>query len=254
METESQINERLFNMLMDKEEISWQTMVYDLVRSEQMDTWDINISLLSERFLQAVKMMKEMDLRVSGKVILAAAILLRIKSNKFVGEDISHLDSLFAQTEEQQEEEGLLDEEEVDNYADQRQALSNATLLPRTPQPRKRKVSIYDLVGALQKAMDVKKRRMLREMPTMELELPEKKKDISELILDVFDKIKLFFMKSGKKLTFNQLIPDSSKESKVYTFIPLLHLTNDSKIDLHQYRHFGEIEIELMKQTAKKES
>ena len=30
-------------------------------------------------------------------------------------------------------------------------------------------------------------------------------------------------------------------------FIPLLHLTNQRKIDLHQQKHFGDIEVELLK-------
>jgi chromatin segregation and condensation protein Rec8/ScpA/Scc1 (kleisin family) len=58
----------------------------------------------------------------------------------------------------------------------------------------------------------------------------------------------------GRKLTFSQLIPaQPSKQDKVYTFIPLLHLTNQQMIDLYQQQHFGEIEIELMKENMNKE-
>ena len=40
---------------------------------------------------------------------------------------------------------------------------------------------------------------------------------------------------------------EPTKEDKVFTFIPLLHLTNQRKIDLNQENHFGEIEIVLAK-------
>ena len=51
-----------------------------------------------------------------------------------------------------------------------------------------------------------------------------------------------------KSLTFSKLIPSDSKEDKVYTFIPLLHLENQRKIDMKQFRHFGEINIEMLMQ------
>ena len=199
-----------------------------------------------------VHQLKQTDFRISGKIILAAAILLKIKSNRLVGQDLLNLDRMINQSDED-EDEGLLNEL-VDEFAGEREVLKDAKLIPRTPQPRKRKVSIYDLVGALQKAMDVKKRRVMRDIPTIEVKIPEKKVDISEVIHGVYGKIRNFFSKQdNKKLTFSKLIPSETKEGKVYTFIPLLHLTNQRKIDLMQYRHFGEIEIEMLKHSAAKE-
>lgn len=246
-----QTQDELFGLLFDKDEVTWQTMLYELVRTEQMDPWDINITLLAQRFLDMLKKLKEMDFRISGKIVLAAAILLKIKSNRLLGEDLSNLDRLFAQSDE--EEEGLLDEL-VDEFEQEREVLKDVQLIPRTPQPRKRKVSIYDLVTALQKAIEVKKRRVMRDIPSIEVKVPEKKVDISTVIKDIYGKIRLYFFKHNKeKLTFAKLIPSDSKEDKVFTFIPLLHLTNQRKIDLLQYQHFGEIEIQLLKKLQAKE-
>ena len=244
--------DRFFEIIFDKDELNWRSMLQDLVRSENMDPWDVDVSVLSKRFFDMIHQMQETDLRISGKIILAAAILVKMKSNKLVGEDIMQLDRLFAQSEESEEEEGLLDDLN-EQYRGQREALRNVGLIPRTPQPRKRKVSIYDLIGALQKAMEVKKRRVMRDIPSRPIEIPKKKVDISALITDVFGKIKRLFLKSNSRLTFSQLVVEGSKESQVFTFIPLLHLTNQRKIDLHQRRHFGEIEIELLKSTQKQE-
>ena len=239
------MEDKIFEMLFDKDEITWQSMLYDLVRTEKMNPWNINVSLLAQKFLDTLRTLKEMDFRISGKVLLAAAILLKIKSNRLIGEDLNNLDRLISGEDE--EEIGLLD----DTEETQREDLDGVRLIPRTPQARKRKVSIYDLVGALQKAMEVKKRRVMRDMPALDVKPPEKKIDISVLIKRIYGRIKDYFSKNQDKLTFSKLIPSETKESKVLTFIPLLHLDNQRKINLKQEFNFGEIEI-LLRQ-AKKE-
>ena len=95
-EAMSKTNDEIFNILFNSDEITWQSMIYDLVSSEQMDPWDVDVSLLAQKFLEKLKALKEMDLKISGKVLLAAAILLRVKSYRFMDEDINALDALIA--------------------------------------------------------------------------------------------------------------------------------------------------------------
>jgi len=235
------MQDKIFDIIFDKNEITWQTMLYELVKTEQMDPWDIDISLLTHRFLEMLGKFKEMDFGISGKVVLAAAILLKIKSNRLVGEDIMQFDKMFEEPE---------DDQVADLYDDDSQApkedMGKVHLIPRTPQPRKRKVSIYDLMAALQKALEVKKRRVLSSIPPSNIGIPEKKRDIGEIIREIYGRIKGFlFRTQGKAMTFSQLIPSEKKEDKIYTFIPLLHLANRHKVELEQKEHFGEIEIML---------
>ena len=230
-------NERLFQILYNEDEVTWQTLLYELVKKEHMDPWDINISMLTKKYIQIIKKMKELDLRISGKVLLAAAILLKIKSNRLLNEDLSELDRLLTESEELADE---LDLEEPVVYEDG----EKHPLIPRTPQPRKRKVSIFDLVGALEKALEVKRRRVLNSIPPMDVKVPKKTKDITQIIREVYGRIKAFFTRQ-ERLTFSQLVPSNTKEDKIYTFIPLLHLTTQRKIDLNQKEHFGEIQIML---------
>ena len=130
-------------------------------------------------------------------MLLAAAILLKMKSHKLVGEDLSELDRLLIGVEEEMEELGF------DEPGRMEKLTEIPALIPRTPQPRKRKVSIYDLVEALERALEVKKRRLLHSIPPMNLEAPKKKKDITEIIREVYGKIKAFFFSTLKdKLTF----------------------------------------------------
>ena len=239
--------EQIFNMLMDKDDITWQSIIYDLVRTEKMDPWNVDVSVLTQKYLELIKQLKEFDFRLSGKIVLAAAVMLKIKSKRLLGADLANLDRLFAETEEAEDELDL-DEEYKKMYAQPNE--DDLKLIPRTPQPRRRKVSIYELMDALEKAIEVKYKLVVRTIPDVsEIKLPEKKKDITQIIREIYTSIKSFFYvtKNQKKLTFSRLIPSSSKEDKVYTFIPLLHLSNARKIDLLQEQHFGEIEIQLLK-------
>jgi segregation and condensation protein A len=232
-------NDKIFEILFEKDDITWQTIIYELVKSGDIDPWDIDISLLTNKYIQIVKKLEEFDFKVSGKVLLAAAILLKIKSNKLVGEDIEELDRIISgETDEEFFEENL--NLNLQNANDPIQPL-----IPRVPQPRKRKVSIYDLMGALEKALEVKQRRLIKNIPSFDIEIPKKRPNINLVIQNLFLRIKRFFVIGNKDLTFSKLIPSESKEDKVFTFIPLLHLAHRRKIDLDQKQNFGEIEISM---------
>jgi segregation and condensation protein A len=233
-------------MLIQKDEITWQSLLLDLIKSEQMDPWNIDITMLTKKYLETIKEMKEANFFISGKILLACALLLKIKSNKLVNEEISHFDSqLFRQEETYEELEELFD-----------QAPSPESEKPRltikTPMPRKRKVTLNDLMKALNKALEVEKRRNIRRelLNTVNVKMPEKKIDITELINNVYAKIVDFFKTSKtERLTFTKLVSSDKKEDKVYTFIPLLHLDNQEKVNISQDETFGEINIEVFQKS-----
>lgn len=239
--------QQLLTMLFDQDEITWQNIIYDLVKTEQMDPWDIDISLITQKFLEKLRELREMDFRISGKILLASAILLRIKSNRLLTYDISAWDALMNSVSEIEEENLLLDDGV--GYGTASIAMQ-AALFPRTPQPRKRKVSVYDLINALEKAIGVQTRRDMHKNYSPQIEIPMKKLDMNLIIKDMYKRIVAYFKGNKKRLIFSELVPESeTKEDKVLTFIPLLHLDNDRKIDLLQTEHFSEIEVKLVKKT-----
>lgn len=235
-------HERIFNIIFSKaDEITWQSIIYELVKTEQMDPWDIDVGIISQKYINMLRSLKEHDFRISGKVLLAAAILLKMKSTRLVGEELTELDRLLIGVEGEMEELGFDETTEIPKLGE------IPSLIPRTPQPRKRKVSIFDLVDALERALEVKKRRLLHSIPPLDLEVPKKKRDITQVIREVYGKIKSFFITAlTERLTFSKLLPSETKEDKVYTLIPLLHLAQQNKIELVQDSPFGEISI-LMK-------
>ncbi len=240
------MEDKLFEIIFKEDEIQWQQMIYEIVKDEKMDPWDIDISKLSQKFLEMVRKAQEMDLKISGKVILAAAILLKLKSLHFIESDMVELDKMFLSAQETSEDD-ILDEgdEEVKEMKRRGIEYEQQPLIPRTPQARKRKVSVYDLVDALEIALSTKNRRILREISIPRAQKPEKKYDINNLINSLLDRILVHF-NSNSRLTFDHLVPGNTKQEKILTFIPLLHLSSMRKIDLHQEKAFGEIEIKLL--------
>ncbi|MEM2121656.1 MAG: segregation/condensation protein A [Candidatus Woesearchaeota archaeon] len=247
---------KLLTLLMEKEEITWQSLLYNIIKTENMDPWDIDVSKLTKLYIQTIKELKEFDLRISGKVILAAAILLKIKSTKLVGDNISELDRLFSSLEE-------TSVEEIDDFYEglslnfnehNKNALNIPALVPKTPQPRKRKVSLKELMKALEKALEVRDRRIQRRIINVEIKIPEKKIDMTKIINNVYKKIINLF-KINNRVTFDSLLESNDKSEKIFTFIPLLHLSHvdERKIDLIQEQPFGEIEIVLCKAQTNQE-
>ena len=125
-------------------------------------------------------------------------------------------------------------------------------LVPRNPQPRNRKVSIQDLVNALQKAME-SKRRLLERAKPIKFTIPQRNMDILEVIKDVYNKVIYYSKKEKEKITFTRLLPPrAGKQEKVHTFIPLLHLENQERVEMTQPNHFEEIHITLTKKKTEK--
>ena len=88
-------------------------------------------------------------------------------------------------------------------------------------------------------------KRIINARVIREAALPQKKIDITQLIGSIYEKIKLWFAKKPN-LTFTELVSSDKKEDKIMTFIPLLYLSNQQKIDLNQEKPFAEIHITLL--------
>src|SRR3989344_356509 len=223
------MQDRIFHMLMQENEITWQSIIYDLVRTEEMNPWDIDISILSSKYLEIIRNLKKMNFAISGKVILASAILLKLKSKKLIEEDLARFNEIINPSNE---DINLLEDDE-EFYEENR-----LLLIPKTPQPRRRRISVEDLVSALERALNVNTRRSIRDFmdysPAKTVEIPKKKIDINQLIKDIYGRLVNFFSIGNKRLTFKEFVNSDRKEDIIMTFLPLLHLDNERRINLEQ--------------------
>ncbi len=53
----------------------------------KVDPWNIDIVDLTEKYIERLREMKELDLRISARAILAASILVRMKSEALLYSD-----------------------------------------------------------------------------------------------------------------------------------------------------------------------
>jgi segregation and condensation protein A len=236
------MQDQILDMLLKRDEITWKDLITNLVKSEQMDPWDVDLSLLAQKYIEILKQLKEVNFFVSGKVVLAASILLKIKTNKLLNQNFADFDSLLFSNDDEDEE------DYISNYHKGEEGL-NVKLTIKTPQARKRKVSLQDLMGALEKALDVDERRSIRkrrfERIPDSIKIPERKINLGDKIKVIHTRINDWFLKNKSDITFKHLLEDGSKSDKVYTFMPLLHLENHNKIKMNQPVHFENIYIQL---------
>ena len=87
---QDQIHDLLFS-----KELGWQEIIYDLINSEQLDPWNINITILTVKYLEKLQELEEADFFISSKVLLAAALLLRIKSEILLNTHLKSIDEIL---------------------------------------------------------------------------------------------------------------------------------------------------------------
>lgn len=236
--------------LLFSEKLSWQAIIYDLINTEQLDPWDIDICLLSNKYLERVREIEEANFFVSSKVLFAASLLLRIKSEILLNRDLPSLDDiLFGRTEEKK-------------YVQERIEFDDEIpeLIPRTPLPRTRKVTLQELMSALGKAIKTETRRIKRVIVDKQramdtaFVLPKKNINLREQISEVYKKLRnIISGNGGEKVAFSDLSGENSDE-KVSHFIPLLHLDYQHKVYAEQEKPFDEIWVWLKEKYMEKHS
>ena len=233
--------EHLYELLTSKE-VSWQAIIYDLINSGQLEPWDIDLGILANKYLEKIRQLEEANFFISSKVLLAASLLLRLKSEILLNEHIRSIDDiLFGKKEEKKYvmERIVLGENEV------------PTLYPKTPLPRMRKVSLQELMLALSKAMNTENRRIKREinekqlMREAEIVMPKASRvNIKDRIRRLYSKILTAFKTKQMRMSYSELT-GGDKVEKVACFLPVLHLDSQQRVFLEQEKHFDEIYVWL---------
>ncbi len=222
------------------ERVSWQSIIYDLINSEQLNPWDIDLSILANKYLERIRRIEELNFFVSSKVLFAASILLRIKSDIVLNDDLKILDDL------------LFGRKDNQKYVRERIELEGEIpgLIPRTPLPRFRKVSLDELMSALGDAIKTETRRIKKVVVEKQHEievnlfLPKRKINLKDEIEKTYSRLIEAFSKREGRLAFSEFA-GVSKEEMIASFITLLHLDNQQKVWLEQDESFGEIWIML---------
>ena len=235
--------EQIHDVIFSKE-IGWQEIIYDLINSEQLDPWNIDIIVLTNNYLRRLQKYEEENYFISSKVLLAASLLLRIKSEILLNKYIKSIDEiLFGKKEKiQKSQERIYLDEEI------------PFLVPKSPIPRFRKVSLKELMESLGKAINTENKRIRKEITQsnalreISFSMPKRKYRISDKIKEIYSKLSKHFGENQEKskVAYTEFI-GNNKDEKILAFLPLLHLEDQKKIWLEQEDHFEEIQIWLKK-------
>lgn len=237
--------EQFYDMLVSRE-LSWQAIIYDLIKTEQLDPWDIDLVILSRKYVERIRELEELGegaFFISSKVLLAAALLLRIKS-EILHDSILSIDEILFEKKGKKDE--IVAPSQVIDFAPDEMP----EILPRTPIPRARKVTLQELMTALDKAINTEHRRIKKELAFRRAKydigfvMPRKTVNIKQKIRELYKKIKELFGKNIEKLTYT-MVAGTERDERIACFLPVLHLDDREKIILEQKKPFEEIDIYL---------
>ncbi len=210
---------------------TWKDILLELISSNRVDPWNIDLVILSDAFISKVREMEEMDFAIQANVILAASILLKYKSDylRFLSYQ-SELDE-FPAAEEEPEPIGELPQLEM-----------SARIPPR------RQITMDELVGEMEKIIKYDDAAERVRVPrgaivdTIDLELSEH--DLENDLGRIIDSVKKHTDSDGWSL-FSKVVKEYDVRKTVYTLLCLLYLVQQDKIDLKQDKIYGEIFIHL---------
>jgi segregation and condensation protein A len=213
----------------------------------EIDPWNIDIVEVTDRFLSELERRKELDLRVSGRTLFYAALLLRMKSE--------YLDQSGEEEVPDEEYEG----EEADPFEfigfpegaggpiDQlereiRRRLDRKNL-------RKRPVTLFELILELKNA-EKEQRRRQRFRPAYPMEVIDVEEVVGiaheegyrEAALAVLSRCEETIAAEGI-ITLHELAALLGK-GIFEVYIPLLYLMFEGKLCLWQEEFFGEILVQ----------
>src|SRR3989338_821694 len=199
-------------------EPTWKTILLSLVKSEKMDTWEIDISLLADKYLGKVNSMESSNLRVPANAILCSAILLKYKSK-----------TLRIPSLEEFEEQDELSEEEIRKQ----ERLFLAEGIPQLIAPRlmrEGKVSLDDLVKSIESILEKTKRKSLeKDRQELKFAVALTEYNIDERMNSVLKE--LHEKKDETSLVmFSELVKQKPVLELIHIFVVLLFLHNQKKV------------------------
>ncbi len=205
-------------------------ILVNLAKSGEIDPWNIDIVEVTDKFLRQVEELEKMDLRMSGRTLLYAAILLRMKSNVLVEVNTS---------------EEVIDDEFPDF------AVSDYPV-PALPLRRssRRPVTLEELLSELKKAELVEKRRFER----FEYKKEERRATVEEVLSiaheeDIESRVSRMrellgeLFKKQNNIKFSDLAYPLDRTGRIMAYLSLLFLATKKEIWLEQEELFGELFI-----------
>ncbi len=216
-----------------------------LIKKDEVDIYDIPIGRITTQYMEYLELMKILNLEIAGDFIVMAATLMVIKSRLLLpdeargpveedDEDDPRWDLVrqLVEYKKFKDAAGFLGHlEEVQENVFLREG--EHVELGARPEIGMQDVSIFDLISALNQALDRVPREELNEIFAEQYTVSEKVDYLLEAT------------KNGKPLTLGRLFRGMrSRHEIVCTFLAVLELIKLNRLAARQDNHFDEIVIE----------
>ena len=220
-------------------------LLLHLIEKEEMDIYDIQISQITDRYLEYINLMEQLDLDVASEFLVMAATLLHIKSQSILPQltpDAEYTLGDQAELVRQLLEYKRFKEasQALDVYAERRTLLYSRSPKLHADLDGTRefeiKATLFDLLSAFKNITD----------RAAEIETEEMYETVEEETITVEDKIAFINrqLTNEDQLLFEDLFPlSSSKLDRIVTFLAILELIRIGKIVTVQTDHFESIYI-----------
>ena len=213
-------------------EPTWREFLVELISTHQMDPWDINVTELADVYLAKVRELQALDLRMPANVILASALLLHFKAESL------KLEQGFS-------DEQATVEEETRSYIEE--DLPDLVFRPNIP--KSRRVTLDELMNAVEQVMGAGRIRPRSHAAPVELTVELPKEDMHEIIARFY--IKAGTLKDSESiLTFTSMLYTNNNDEIARNMLPLLHLVQEGRLVMWQDDVFGEIFIKYVEEEA----
>jgi segregation and condensation protein A len=216
-----------------------------LIKKNEIDIYNIPVALITEQYLQYIKMIKSLNLDLAGEYLVMASTLIHIKSKMLLPEP--------EEPEEEEEEDPraelvrqLLEyqafKEAATNLGErpilERDVFTRAAFLPEETEKSTAaeeeliEVSIFELIEAFHRLVSRIDKKEL-------LEIDLEKMSLTDIINDIMERLS-----NEKNLTFEELLGERKERWRIiYTFLALLELVKLRMVKAYQTSAFGVIRI-----------
>lgn len=217
-----------------------------LIKKEEVDIWDINLTKLATEFLEYLELMKMLDLDIAGEFLVMAATLMYIKSRELLPKD-QRVSPDGEEDEDDPRFELIRRLIEYKKFKDaaanlQKLEIEQENIYPRlgiraeiepAPFVRRQEASIFDLLAALNNII----KRLAETAQIQEIE--DEPWTVSGKMEFIIEQISI-----KDCIKFSELFQKTTSRGEIVaTFLALLELIRLRQIVAYQTEEFGEIEI-----------
>lgn len=223
-------------------------LLLHLIKKDNIDIYDINLSDLTNQYLEYIRHMETLNLDVASEYLVMAAELIEMKSRALLPKSEFDSTDEYEEDPTQQLIKKLIDYKQYKELSSELRNLemNRSEIYTKVPENlieyvdkkeimSKYNISFEDLLNAMNQFIVRKdsEKPLNTTITNKEISVSEKSRQIKEIL------------KNRKEVTFNELFDVNTKKEVIITFISILELARKKEIVLSQENNFDNIIVRL---------